>query len=51
MVATAAKRSSLLPALDVRALGRHANMLDQHAAVKSFRDALRAKRKPKRKRR
>ncbi len=45
----AAKRSRLLPALDVRALGRHANMLDQHAAVKSFRDALRTKRKTKRK--
>jgi len=38
-----AKKSALLPTLDLGLLARHAVMTDQHAAVKAFRDALRAK--------
>lgn len=42
-----ARRSALLPELDLRLLARHLAEPDQHEAVRAFRDALRAKAKGK----
>lgn len=40
----AAERSEVFPEVDLTAIARHAVMPDQHAALRAFRDELRAPR-------